>query len=46
MNCHVKVVSYVSFVFKTHVIFNEIYFHRPPADAAGHTDVISVSKDT
>jgi len=45
-NCHIKIVFYFSFVFKIQLIFSKIYFHRPPADAAEHTDEISISKDT
>lgn len=45
-NNHAKIFFYCSFEFKIHLIFTKVYFHTPPADAAGHTDGILISKDT
>lgn len=45
-NNDVKIFFCFSSVFKVQLIFTKIYFHTPPADAAGHTDDILISKDT
>lgn len=39
-NKNIKTFFYFSSVFKIQLIFTKIYFHTPPADAAGHTNEI------